>query len=491
MRWMVSVILVLQAAAGANADHSDAPPEPLPVLLDLATAQRRALADNPSLKAAATRVSQARERVKQAFSLYLPQIEAAWTATHTELPDRTVEQARQAVRQQGWSSIAGILNQPVTDPVGQFATVGNALVQARRASEAIEDSADSFSAGVTARLILFDGFSRRFTNAIARFGEKESEAARDEAARLVLDAVARGFYGVQLAVENIEIARTDQGFNERLLKEAEARKRVGTGSLSDVLNFEVRLRAAQAQVIQVQRDLDLVHIGLAALMGLPEAAWPEGTEAEPLSDERPEELQTPAAEDLVARAKAHRPDVERSRYGLERAGATVGQRRAVFFPQVSAFASHDATRSEDSDFREDDFASSVGVNLSVDLFTGGRNRAALREARYAREEAEDLLAQAELDAAAEVREAAAMVQAAQAQLLLQRDTAGYVQKNRDLVEKEYQAGQAPLVRLNEAQRDLVEAQGRLALARVSLRQAWHQLRTSTAETLTLIRGAGE
>ena len=51
------------------------------------------------------------------------------------------------------------------------------------------------------------------------------------------------------------------------------------------------------------------------------------------------------------------------------------------------------------------------------------------------------------------------------------------------LEKEYRAGQGSLVRLNEAQRDLTSQQGRLALARVALRLAWHNLRTATAETL--------
>jgi len=66
---------------------------------------------------------------------------------------------------------------------------------------------------------------------------------------------------------------------------------------------------------------------------------------------------------------------------------------------------------------------------------------------------------------------------------LQRKNAKLVMQNRDLVEKEYQAGQASLVRLNEAQRNLTQAQGRLALARVGLRQAQKNLRASTGRIL--------
>jgi outer membrane protein TolC len=71
----------------------------------------------------------------------------------------------------------------------------------------------------------------------------------------------------------------------------------------------------------------------------------------------------------------------------------------------------------------------------------------------------------------------------QQQLVLQRTTADLVRRNRELVEKEYDAGQGALVRLNEAQRDLVAAQSRLALARVGLFLAQDELRAATGESL--------
>jgi outer membrane protein TolC len=73
------------------------------------------------------------------------------------------------------------------------------------------------------------------------------------------------------------------------------------------------------------------------------------------------------------------------------------------------------------------------------------------------------------------------VGSAQQQLLLQRRNAKLVQRNRDLVEKEYKAGVGSLVRLNEAQRDLIRAQVRLASARAALRGAWYDLETATGQ----------
>ncbi len=89
----------------------------------------------------------------------------------------------------------------------------------------------------------------------------------------------------------------------------------------------------------------------------------------------------------------------------------------------------------------------------------------------------------EIQVVSQVRQAVRLIQSAQQQLPLQRTSAQLAERNRDLVAKEYAAGQTSLVRLNEAQRDLTAAQSRLALALVGLRLAWQQLQAATAENL--------
>jgi outer membrane protein TolC len=84
---------------------------------------------------------------------------------------------------------------------------------------------------------------------------------------------------------------------------------------------------------------------------------------------------------------------------------------------------------------------------------------------------------------AEISEAVSALASAQEQLILQRSNVELVQQVRDLVAKEYAAGQTSLVRLNEAQKDLVTAQGNLARSLVSMRWAWVSLRVATGEVL--------
>lgn len=468
----------------AEAANATQPGTPIPALLDLVTAQQIALAQNPNLAAAAARIEQAKARVRQARSLYFPQLEANYNASRTELSDATLHGIRDPLRASILQSAASAgIGLVAGAPVSMLLGSGLNIFGTLQALDSIEDHAESFRADITASYLIFDGFSRRFTNAVARFGQEEIEAAYAETQRLLLDAVAQAYYGVQLARENIAIARTDEDFNARLLKDAQARRRVGAGSLSDELNFEVRQRAATFARIAAERDYAIARIALAALLGLPDAALPETTEFAPLHEEHEEDLAPPDEESLLANALNHRPDLARARAGQDRAQAAIGQRRAAYYPRVSAFASENAARTDNSAFESDDFAATIGLGVSYTISAGGRNRAAVAEAKAAKNEADALAASIELDIAREVRQAAEEVRTAQEQVLLQREAESYVRRNRDLVEKEFNAGQAPLVRLNEAQRDLVEAQSRLAQARVALRQRWHALRTATAETL--------
>ena len=143
----------------------------------------------------------------------------------------------------------------------------------------------------------------------------------------------------------------------------------------------------------------------------------------------------------------------------------------------------DGDRTNDARWTADDLGDAVGITLSHNLFAGGQTRARVAEARMNRSALQKDLEDDRLQASAQVVQALSDLAAAGQQLALQRENARLVQRNRDLVEKEYAVGQASLVRLNEAQRNLVSAQGRLAQARVALAQARFALDTATARTL--------
>lgn len=493
-RLLLAILLLPLSRALAQepaSEAADAPPAQAQIL-SLDEALRRALENNPSIQAAAERVAQTRELVHQARSLYLPQVDADYTLTYSWLPDTIADPALAALDEA--EQIADDLKHDLTInratrlPTGyqrhQVRVLGRSVQDfIDEARDRLEGPMDSATLRVTFGFIVFDGFSRRFTNAMARFGVREAEAAEREGRRILLDAVAQAYYGVQLAREGLKVTDSDIAFNERLLTEARARREAGRGPTSDVLNFEVAVRAARGTQLKTKRELQTARIALAVLMGVPEGCLPDGVDVEELASEAPTDMEKPEAEALIAYALDHRPDVAQRAHGLDRAEAAVGERRAAYAPRVTAFAAAESQSVLDSQLNEDDIGTSVGLNVSMNLYSGGRRKSKVEEAKHAQREAEHRLTEAEVKVTGDVRRALVDLDAAQQALILQRSAAEFVQKNRDLVEKEYNAGRAMLVRLTLAQRDLVTAQVQLALARVALQRAWFGLRTATASTL--------
>ncbi|MBI5894471.1 MAG: TolC family protein, partial [Desulfobacterales bacterium] len=117
------------------------------------------------------------------------------------------------------------------------------------------------------------------------------------------------------------------------------------------------------------------------------------------------------------------------------------------------------------------------------IFSGGLTRARHGEAKARLYETEMVLEDAKVQVASEVQGITEQINNAQDQLRLQETNTQLVQQQRDLVEKEYKAGVGSLVRLNEAQRDLIVSQAQLALARVALRFSWYDLQTATGQIL--------
>ena len=218
-------------------------------------------------------------------------------------------------------------------------------------------------------------------------------------------------------------------------------------------------------------------------MGIPDAKLPSPIELSKLEDETGDELMIPDTTSSVQYAMNHRPDLKQSDYLLKQAEAGVGSARSGYYPTISLAGSLDGDRINDSGLESEDFGKSIGLNVSFNLFAGGQTISRVSEAKSRVRESVNNLEDTRISVISDVESAAVRLKAAQEQLALQRINTELVQQTRDLVEKEYSAGQGSLVRLNEAQRDLVTAQSNLVLSLVSMRQAWEGLKSSTGEIL--------
>ena len=459
--YLLGVLLVFAAykpalTAGAGNQNADQDRQELSETskLDLSAVCRIALERNPSLQAALQRVKQAEQRIIQARSSYWPNIQGRVSASRVALSDRDFDQNQAMAK--------------LFDP--------NAVA---------EDPQDQYTAGITATLLLFNGLKRHFTFLAAQHDYQQNIWAEQDVERQLLFAVSQAFYNAQLAQANIRIAEADESFQRRQLQEAEARQRLGTGSLSDVLNFKVRLNAARANGIRARENFQAAQAGLAALLGFERAELPPGTSLVPLAPERPEELEIPVLDKAFAYALEHRPDLLQQESLLKRTTAQFKIKQGEFFPEVNLQGDISGSRPEDGAFEAEDFGHSISLNLTYTLFSGGRRRAELRESRSLQREVRQSLDNLQLELASEIQQTIVALAAARQQLHLQRNNVELVRSTRKLVEKEYAAGVGSLVRLNEAQRDVVRAESELALALVSLRQARIDFQSGTGRILEM------
>jgi outer membrane protein TolC len=417
-------------------------------LLDLETAQQVALADNPSLAAAAERVEQARQRIEQARALYYPSIDAGGTAVSARMS-------------------------------AQDAAVQSMLLNGAD----IDRNSERYRLFLGASWLLFDGFSRKFSNLIAEYGQQESEQARRDGMRLLLQSVAESYYGAQLALYNKAIAEADFSFNSKQAKEAKLSMDAGAGSLSAVLNFQVQMNNASTEILLAERDYDLALYGLAVLLGRESGKMPDGLELVRMDMVEESEFAELSTNQLLQSAAVNRPDILLQELSVQRAESTVGANRANFYPRLSVDGSVDGSRIDNIDFGRDDFGSTVSVILSYNLFRGGEDQARVAEAKAFRRETARTLEQQKNKVQSEVRQAVTRLEQSRAQLKLQRASVKLVEQSRDLVEEGYKAGQESLARFNEVQRDLVRTQSRLALSLISLYTNRQALKTATGKSL--------
>ncbi|MBU1058085.1 MAG: TolC family protein [Proteobacteria bacterium] len=417
-------------------------------VLDLETAQRIALADNPTLAAAAERVEAARQRIDQARALYWPSIDASTSAAASRLSEN--DAASQSLLLSGVD---------------------------------VDRDNETYQLSLAASWLLFDGFSRKFSNLIADYGQQESEQARRDGMRLLLQSVAESYYGAQLALSNKAIAEADFKFNAQQLAEARIRMELGAGALSEVLNFQVQMNNARSDILIAERDYELAFSGLAVLLGRKSGQMPEGLALAKVEMVEEEQFYELSPEQLLQTALSHRPDLLGQEVNLQQAESTVGVNQAALYPKVSLNGSVDGNRADDVDFEGADFGSALSLNLSCNLFRGGGDQARIAEARASKREVARLLEQQRNKVSSEVRQAITRLEQARQQLLLQRASEQLVEQTRDLVQEGYRAGQESLSRLNEVQRDLVRTQSRLALALVALYTNRQGLTTATGESL--------
>ena len=416
--------------------------------LTLADAQRIALQNNPDYLSASFAINAAHAKYNQALGAYSPTLSANFTLRNAH----------------NWT----------TNQVN-IADTGDGH---RRRTDSL-----TTSAGLSANWVLFDGLAREFNLLAARIGVDYQRNLEADACRLLMRSVAYAYNEVLLAIENRRIAEEDRKFQKTSLKDTQYKFDVGAVPLSSVLNFQILMNNADVRKISADYQYDVSVYALAVLMGYPDGVLPAELEFSSNFKNNPPAL--PSVEIYLDAALANRPDLKSFRDQLNITRYQMYSTYSSYSPQLSAFANFSYgtayNRYHHSKFTEDYHDSynsprlDYGLSLDWMIFNGLIRYNKVRESQAFLAIANYSVATQWFNVVREVRTAHANYLQSIKTNRLYLKTRDLSKKQRDLVDDEYRAGNAELTRLNEAQRDLVEAETNLASSYINIQNARAQL----------------
>lgn len=412
--------------------------------LSLADAQRIAITNNPTYIAAYHAVSAARMRYLQALGAYSPTVSAGFS---------------------------------VSDNYSWTRRTRNESPGAAYRSEQIQTNTS-----VNVNWLIFDGLAREFSVLIADHNYDYQKLLEADECRTMMRAVAYAYNDVLLAIENKRIAMEDRKFQQSSLRDTQLKYQAGAVPLSDVLNFEIAMGSADSDLIAADYQYETAIYALAVLMG-----YPEGTL--PAQITFPVDLKTdfnllPAVDIYLDTALRNRPDLKGYREQLKIATYQMYQTYSNFAPTVNAYASFGYGTGLNRNYYHGDDTSrtysenpSFAYGLTADwtIFNGLIRYNQMREYQANVAIADFNVAAQWITVVSEVRAAYANYVKSVKQTRIFKKIRDLSAQQRDLVDEGYKAGNTEITRLNEAQRDLVEAETNLASSYINIQNAKAQL----------------
>ena len=412
--------------------------------LSLADAQRIAITNNPTYIAAYHAVSAARMRYLQALGAYSPTVSAGFS---------------------------------VSDNYSWTRRTRNESPGAAYRSEQIQTNTS-----VNVNWLVFDGLAREFSVLIADHNYDYQKLLEADECRTMMRAVAYAYNDVLLAIENKRIAMEDRKFQQSSLRDTQLKYQAGAVPLSDVLNFEIAMGSADSDLIAADYQYETAIYALAVLMG-----YPEGTL--PAQITFPVDLKTdfnllPAVDIYLDTALRNRPDLKGYREQLKIATYQMYQTYSNFAPTVNAYASFGYGTGLNRNYYHGDDTSrtysenpSFAYGLTADwtIFNGLIRYNQMREYQANVAIADFNVAAQWITVVSEVRAAYANYVKSVKQTRIFKKIRDLSAQQRDLVDEGYKAGNTEITRLNEAQRDLVEAETNLASSYINIQNAKAQL----------------
>lgn len=197
--------------------------------------------------------------------------------------------------------------------------------------------------------------------------------------------VARAYFDVLGAIDNLRFTEQERKAISRQLEQAQQRFEVGLIAITDVHEARAVYDQAVAQQIDAENLLDSRHEQLQTITGKVHKELSLLKEDIPLLKPEPEDMSQ-----WVATAQAQNPAILAARYSSEEARQNINIARSGHLPTLDVVATRRHSESGGTLARVID-ADTIGLQLNMSLFEGGRVVSKTRQASYQFNEASENL----------------------------------------------------------------------------------------------------
>jgi multidrug efflux system outer membrane protein len=231
-------------------------------------------------------------------------------------------------------------------------------------------------------IVDFWGQYRRATEA-ARATLLGTQYAQDVVRTTLVAQIASAYFQLRAFDSQLEISNETVKGDKEIVRINTIKFKGGESAITDVLQAELLLQQAEAEVIFLNQGIEQTENQISILLGRNPGPILRGLTLQ----QQPHMPEIPAG--LPSAILERRPDVRQAEETLVAANANVGVAKANFFPQISLTGSFGASSTALTSFLQGPATFwSVGGQLAQPIFEGGRIRSGYRLAWAQRDEAE-------------------------------------------------------------------------------------------------------
>lgn len=303
---------------------------------------------------------------------------------------------------------------------------------------------------------VFDGGLREANNIKTRYGVKQNTAGLSRTIQTVTFTVTKAYYEALRSKHLAEVADANVKYTDGLRRQIEEQAKLGAAAKVDVLPVEAQLANAKVSRLSAQNTVRTTSLQLQNAMGLSPTP---GFDIQDVPE--PQAIDIKPLQNYVSSALTARPDILESKAGSGAARASLRAARINLYPRPVISAEYQKEISGG-------FTSSSGQMVGgvvFNLFDGGANRAAYKEAQATKANADQQERQMVKDIQADVEEAYLNLDNSKERLAASQVSETAAKANYDAQTDRYSQGLATPLDMLNAEVQLITAQSNTVQAR--------------------------